>query len=141
MLGACTVALGLHIKQRYEMRHYASKVVQRIEKEGGKVLVEGDRLTILMDGKVQEVLSANDREGLEHAVAPKKHLQSAIMGVMAGEKTEFKFYKTVIKQELKDANPSVYALILSSDTTLKARPYGTSVRTNMAGKSQVQKDP
>jgi hypothetical protein len=54
--GALSVALFLHLRQTYQMRNYANQVVQRIEKEGGQVVVDDNIMTIMMDGKVQEVI-------------------------------------------------------------------------------------
>lgn len=57
---ALSIALFLHVRRRYQMRYYASQVVKRIEKEGGKVVVDDEKLTIMMDGKVQDVISVNE---------------------------------------------------------------------------------
>lgn len=36
----------------------------------------------------------------------------------SGPKKDYNFYATVIKSELKDANPSIYDVIMSSETKL-----------------------
>jgi hypothetical protein len=53
------------------------------------------------------------------------------------KKEDYKFYKEVIKNELKEANPQLYQTTLSPKTLLKNHVYGVSVRVNMAGKSQL----
>lgn len=45
-----------------------------------------------------------------------------------GQKKDFSFYSNTIKPELKHANPSLYDVILSSDTKLEARTYGVTNR-------------
>ena len=61
VIAAMSAALVLHVHHRYQMRYYAGRVVQRVEKEGGRVVVSDNKLTILMDGKVQEVISADEQ--------------------------------------------------------------------------------
>lgn len=102
-------------------------------------------MTILMDGKVQEIISAKDLRqvnSLSQLIAPKQHLRLAINELITQEKTQekkedYKFYKEVIKNELKEANPQLYQTTFSPKTLLKNHVYGVSVRVNMAGKSQL----
>ena len=55
-IGIC-VAVYLHFKQQYDMQKFAEKVSVRLEKHGGMAVVNNDNsVTILMDGKVQEVI-------------------------------------------------------------------------------------
>ena len=144
-IAAMSTALFLHVHHRYQMRYYAGQVVQRIHKEGGRVVIEDDKLTILMDGKVQEVITADEPRQintLQQLIAPRQHLKQAINELMKdGPKKDFTFYARVIKAELKDANPSIYAVIMSSETTLSQSAYGVNNRATMTGSQQVQKDP
>lgn len=65
-------------------------------------------MTILMDGKVQEVISSKDLRSinsLSQLITPKQHLRQAISELLTHDKTQekkedYKFYKQVIKKEL-----------------------------------------
>jgi len=68
------------------MKQYANEVSKKIEREGGLAVVgEDDSVTIYMDGKVQEVISKDDRrvanndvEGVKKNDMARQHLRSLI---------------------------------------------------------------
>jgi hypothetical protein len=114
VIAASLVAVALHLKHNLDMQTYANKVSTQLEKEGGRAVVGKDgSLTIMMDGKIQDVIPADDRratgkdsssikpEGLE---LPKRYLRLALANLLnpSYQRKDFKFYVEVVKPDLKN---------------------------------------
>lgn len=108
-----------HYVMHRDMKKWARAVSTKIEKTGGAAVINEDRsVSIIMDGKVQEVIHADDRRlsndsSILKNNQPRQHLRIVVTKLLEGRDIkDYHFYKEVIKPEIQEFNPALYKMLL-----------------------------
>jgi len=112
------------------MRVWGYQVSKKLEKTGGEAIINEDMsVSIIMDGKVQEVIPADDRRmqndnKIVKNAQPRQHLRLMITKLVEKrDVTDYNFYTKTLKPLIKDFNPSLYKILMNEETKTRA-PFG-----------------
>lgn len=110
---------------------------------------EDGSVEVALDGKVIDVITEANLSDNNGSESLQPTLRRAIAYAVAAKAQgkplrDFYYYSKVIKPELKDLSPALYASYVGSKPAehgLSRPPYGLTVRGNLAGQVEIARDP